>query len=51
MPTDARISALILAHIAAGMALDAAIDAVLGAGTYAKLAGDLYDGLRAKAAR
>ncbi len=48
--TDARISALILANVAAGMALDEAIDAVLGAGTYAKLAADLYDGLCAKAA-
>jgi hypothetical protein len=43
------ISAAILAHIAAGMAPNAALDAVLGEGTFAKLAGELYDELRARA--
>lgn len=35
---------------APGMTLPQAFDAVLGEGAYAKLAGDLYDALRAKAA-
>ena len=47
---NAKISAAILANIACGMALPQAFDAVLGEGAYAKLAGDLYDALRAKAA-
>jgi len=33
-----------------GMTLPEAIDAVLGAGSYARIASDLYDELRAKAA-
>lgn len=48
---NASISAQILAHVAAGMTQEAAIDAVLGAGTYARMVSDLYAGLRAKAAR
>lgn len=43
------ISAAILAHIAAGMAPNAALDAVLGEGTFSRLAGELYDELRARA--
>lgn len=50
MNTNQIISARILAHIDTGLRVDQAIDAVLGAGTYSKLAGDLYDALRAKAA-
>ena len=42
------ISAAILAHIAAGMAPNAALDAVLGEGTFSRLAGELYDELRAR---
>lgn len=34
--------------IGAGMAVDAAVDAVLGAGAYRKLAGDVYHALRAQ---
>lgn len=47
---NAAISRAILAKIAEGLAVPAAIDAVLGVGTYAKLAGDVYDALRAKSA-
>lgn len=46
-----KISAAILAHVAAGKSLPEAFDAVLGAGAYAKLAGDVYDALRAKAVK
>lgn len=46
---NAAISAKILANIANGMELQAAFDAVLGAGAYAKLAGEVYDELKAKA--
>ncbi len=42
----AQISARILAKVAQGMTVSAAIDAVLGDGTFAKLAGEVYDGLR-----
>jgi hypothetical protein len=42
-----KISARILVLMQTGMTLPQAIDAVLGAGTYLKLAGDLYDALRA----
>lgn len=45
---NAAISAQIIANMQAGMPLQAAFDAVLGAGAYAKLAGELYDELRAK---
>lgn len=44
---NAKISALILAEIRAGRTLPEAIDAVLGTGTYQKIAGDVYDALRA----
>lgn len=48
---NAQISAAILAHKAAGKTTQEAIDSVLGPGTFAKLASDLYDALRAKAAK
>jgi len=46
---NAAISAKILANIQAGMPLQQAFDAVFGDGAYAKMAGELYDELRAKA--
>lgn len=46
MSAEAKISEAILLNVANGMSLAEAIDAVLGAGTYAKLAGDVYDELR-----
>jgi hypothetical protein len=48
--TNAKISARILYHIANGLTVAAAIDAVLGAGQYEAIVSDLYDALRAKAA-
>jgi len=48
---NAKISAAIIAHRAAGKSLPEAVDAVLGAGTYAALAGNLYDAIRATAAK
>lgn len=45
----ATISARILALVAAGQSIDAAVDAVLGAGTFARLADDLYTALRKEA--
>jgi hypothetical protein len=50
MTKDQIISAKILAAISGGMTVDAAIDFVLGSGTYAKIASDLYDLFAAKAA-
>lgn len=47
---NAAISAKIAAGVNAGMSLREAFDAVLGQGAYDKLAGDVYDELRAKAA-
>lgn len=41
------IGARILALIAQGMTTQQALDAVCGAGTYATLAGDVYDALNA----
>ena len=46
---NAAISAKIIAHMNAGMTLPQAFDAVLGEGAYMKLAGEVYDELRAKA--
>lgn len=46
---NANISARIVFLLSQGMDVAAAVDAVLGAGTYEKLASDLYDALRAKA--
>ncbi len=45
---NALISAAILARVQKGMSMKDAMDEVLGAGTYEKLAGDVYDQLRAK---
>ena len=47
---SAQISARILALVATGHTIRAAFDAVLGAGAYSKMAGEIYDALRAKAA-
>ena len=49
MDMNAAISARILAAMGAGLPVNEAIDAVLGAGTTDKLVSDLYDELRAKA--
>lgn len=46
---NAKISAAILANVAKGMDLPAAYDAVFGEGSYLKMAGEMYDALRAKA--
>jgi hypothetical protein len=46
---NAAISAAILAHRAAGLPVRDAVNLVLGAGAFERLAGDLYDALRAKA--
>ena len=46
---NAAISAQIMARVANGWSLRAAFDAVICEGAYAKLAGDVYDALRAKA--
>lgn len=46
---NALISARILAAEADGLDLADAVDRVLGAGTFAKVAGDLYDALRTQA--
>jgi len=48
MTTNEKISARILKHVAAGMTLAQAIDAVLGAGAHAKLVSDLYEALRGR---
>lgn len=45
---NAAISAKILSNVANGMTLQAAFDAVIGEGAYMKLAGDLYDAIKAK---
>ena len=42
------ISARILFLMQSGKTLPEAVDAVLGEGTYAKLAGDIFDALRAQ---
>jgi len=47
---NAEISLRIARLVSAGASVQAAVDEVLGAGTYAKLAADLYDGLNARAA-
>ncbi len=46
----AQITAAILAKVAQGLTVREAIDAVLGAGTVQRVAGEVYDALRAKAA-
>jgi len=47
---NAKISARILALVAAGQDVRTAFDNVLGAGAFERLAGDLYDTIRARAA-
>ena len=47
---NAAFSAKILAHMQAGLTLREAFDAVLGDGAYLKLAGEVYDELKAKTA-
>ncbi|CAB3784149.1 hypothetical protein [Pararobbsia alpina] len=42
------ISARILAAVANGKTIEQAYDAVMGDGAYLKLAGEMYDELRAK---
>jgi hypothetical protein len=44
---EQAISALIAQLVEDGATVVAAVDAVLGAGTYETLAGEVYDGLRA----
>lgn len=46
---NATISAMIVEKMGEGMTVREALDAVCGAGTFAKLAGELYDEMRAKA--
>lgn len=48
---QSMISAAILVRVNLGQSLPEAVDAVLGAGTYAKLAGEAYEALRPKAAQ
>ncbi len=45
---NAKISARILVLVQTGMSVRDAIDAVLGTGTFTKLASDLYEQLQAK---
>jgi len=45
---NAAVSARILAHIASGMSVREAFDAVIGAGAFEKMAGEVYDALRAE---
>lgn len=45
MPAS-KISARILYHVANGMTLPSAIDAVLGAGTYSAIVTEVYAALR-----
>ena len=45
---NAAISAKIIANMQGGMTLPQAFDAALGQGAYAKLAGEVYDALRAE---
>lgn len=44
----AMISAMILEKRLSGMSIRDAFDAVIGEGAYSKLAGEIYDELRAK---
>ena len=46
---NSKISARILVLIGGGMTLKAAFDAVLGQGSYDKLAGEIYTALRGAA--
>jgi hypothetical protein len=51
MTTHQVISVRILAAMASGMTVQQAVDAVLGVGSFEKIAGDLYEALRAKAGK
>ena len=44
--TTEQISQAILIQVATGKTINEAIDTVLGAGTFANIASDLYDSLR-----
>jgi hypothetical protein len=46
--TNAKISARILAAVGMGATLREAFDAVLGAGAFEKMAGEVYDALRSE---
>jgi len=48
MPINAIISLRILALIHGGMTVTEATDAVLGQGTFKKIADEIYEALRAK---
>ncbi len=48
MSATATISARILFHVSQGMTINQAVDAVLGAGTYATFASDIYSTLRSE---
>jgi hypothetical protein len=45
---NATISARILFHVSQGVTLPLAFDAVLGAGSYEKMVGELYTSLRSE---
>jgi len=45
---NTKITAAIVAKLAQGMDVKQAIDAVMGEGAYVKVAGHIYDALRAK---
>lgn len=48
---NVQISLAIMSHVAAGKSLPEAYDAVMGAGAYVKLAGEVYEAARAKAGK
>lgn len=50
MTKTQAISAMILARVAQGQTLPEAFDAVIGDGAYERLAGELWEELRARAA-
>lgn len=47
---NAIVSARILTLVQTGLTLQQAMDQVLGAGSFAALAGQVYDGIKARAA-
>lgn len=49
MTKTQAISAMILAEVAKGASVREALNAVCGAGSFERLAGDLYDALRGEA--
>lgn len=46
MSTNQKISLAIVQKMATGMTVRQALDAVLGAGTFERIAGEVYDTLR-----